>query len=324
MPRTVRTHMPLRTRVFAAILQRLPSMAVHKMSVEDLPQARAWVPPSTGPLARISGKVPAHIGISETTYPTRDGHARLVRVYRPASVGPHPVVVYFHGGGWVLGHPRQYDSLCAFLADEVDAVVLSFDYRKGPEYAAPTAAHDAVDAVRWAAQWAGHFGGDPERLGVAGDSAGGGLATVACHVVRDEGGPTIRHQALIYPGVDMTMASPSIQENSEGPVLTAEMMRVFTGHYMASAQVGHDHPLVSPLMHEDLAGLPSALVQTAEFDPVRDEGLAYARRLAEAGVAVRVTNYAGVPHGFMSFPGATLVGQQARFELAHEIRRHLA
>lgn len=323
MPRAHLPDMPLRTRVFASILARIPAMAVDKLTVADLPKARDWVPPSRGPFARIGGPVSPRVGISETSYPTRDGATRMVRVYRPSTPGQHALVVYLHGGGWVLGNPRQYDPLCSLIADAVDAVVLSFDYRLGPESPAPTAALDAVDAVRWAAEWGPHFGADPQRLGVAGDSAGGGLSTSACLIIRDEGGPTVRHQALMYPGVDLTLSQPSISENADGPVLTAQMMRVFTGYYLDGSGMSPDDPLVSPLHHPDLSGLPPALVQTAQYDPVRDEGLAYAARLAQAGVPVRSTTYAGVPHGFMNFPGVTLCGQQARYELVQEMRRHL-
>jgi len=178
--------------------------------------------------------------------------------------------------------------------------------------------------LRWAAAHAADLGGDPARLAVAGDSAGGNLAALVCHVAHDEGGPAIAHQALVYPGTDLSMSFPSIREFADAPILTTHKMDVFLAHYLGP-QPAYDprDPRISPYWREDLTGLPPALVQTAEFDPIRDEGQAYAARLAAAGVPVRATTYLGTVHGFASFPGATIVGRQARQELVDELRRHL-
>jgi acetyl esterase len=248
-----------------------------------------------------------------------------LRVYRPEGAGPTaPVLLWFHGGGWVLGSPRMYDPLCSHLAEAVGAVVVSVDYRKAPEHRAPQAVHDCVDATRWVATAGVQLGADPSRLAVSGDSAGGNLAAVVCQVVRDEGGPAIAHQALVYPATDATMSQPSVAEHAHAAVLTREKMTTFRAHYLGEDGLAPDHPLVSPLWGRDLSGLPPALVQTADLDPLRDEGAAYAEALRAAGVRARLTNYPGAPHGFASFPGATTVGRSAREELVAELRRHLA
>jgi len=158
---------------------------------------------------------------------------------------------------------------------------------------------------------------------VTGDSAGGNLAAVVCQVIRDGGGPKISHQALLYPATDATMSQPSIVENANAPNLTRAKIDAFLDHYLGPDGLATNDPLVSPLWSASHQNLPPALVQTADLDPLRDEGRLYGERLAAAGVHVRQTNYVGVPHGFASFPGATNIGQQHRAELASELRRHL-
>jgi acetyl esterase len=233
------------------------------------------------------------------------------------------VVVYLHGGGWVLGSTRGYDPLCTFIARAVDAVVVSVGYRMAPEHRAPVAVHDCVDSVRWLPEHAAALGGDASHLAVAGDSAGGNLAAIVCQVVRDDGGPAISHQALLYPSTDATKSQPSIQEHARGPVLTLAKIDAFLDLYLGPDGLAPADPLVSPLWAASHADLPPALVQTADLDPLRDEGRRYAERLAAAGVPVRHTNYVGAPHGFASFPGATTIGWQHRVELVTELRRYL-
>ncbi len=174
----------------------------------------------------------------------------------------------------------------------------------------------SVHGERWSA--------DTSRLAVAGDSAGGNLAAVVCQVVRDDGGPVIAHQALIYPGTDATMSQPSIRQHADAPVLTRPKIEAFLAHYRGPDGLAPQDPLLSPLWAADHSGLPPALVQTADLDPLRDEGALYAdAALRRAGVPVRLTNYLGAPHGFASFPGATHIGAQARAELVGELRSHL-
>lgn len=317
--------MPLRTKVFTTVYDRV-AKSVDQMSHEDLVKARSGVIPARPPFSWVTGRVYRDVRISKAQFAARDGLEIPVRAYEPAGGrgrNAYPVVVFLHGGGWALGNVRSYDSLCTFISHAVGAVVLSVDYRLAPEAKAPQAALDCVDGVRWAGEAGSRFGADTTRLAVCGDSAGGNLAAVVAQVVRDDGGPAIAHQALLYPGTDATKSYPSIQENADGPILSERDIDGFLEFYVGGSGLALTDPLVSPLWADDLSGLPPALVQTGELDPLRDEGQAYAHRLAEAGVPVRSTTYLGAPHGFMSFPGFTTCGAQARLELATELRRHL-
>ena len=316
--------LPLRTWLFTSVYDRIGHRAVDELTVEKIQRARAWAPPTRPPFTWVTGAVPDGVTIGAAGFTARDGYHVPVRFYRPRTRGPLPVVVFFHGGGWVKGTPRGYDPLCGFLADAVDALVVSIDYRLAPEFVAPQGVWDCVDAVRWVGAHAGPLGGDAERLAVCGDSAGGNLAAVVALVLRDEGGPRVAHQALLYPGVDATMSFPSVAELADAPMLTRREIVAYLHRYLDGSGLDPKDPLVSPLWADDLAGLPPALVQTADLDPLCDEAEAYAARLADAGVGVRATNYLGAPHGFMSIPGVTPCAAQARLELATELRRHLA
>ena len=316
--------MPLRTRVFTTLLDRLGRDSIVDMDLEGIRRSRARVTPAVPPFTWITGPVLGNVTREATSFPARDGDQVPLRVYRPAGAHePLPLVVYFHGGGWVLGNTRMYDPLCTFLARSVEALVVSIDYRMAPEFRAPKAVHDCVDSVRWLAEHARSMGGDASRLAVSGDSAGGNLAAIVCQVVRDEGGPTISHQALLYPGTDATQSQPSIVENARAPLMTRAKLDAFLDLYLGPGGLSATDPLVSPLWAASHADLPPALVQTADLDPLRDEGRLYADKLAAAGVLVRHTNYVGVPHGFASFPGATNIGRQHRDELVGELRRYL-
>ena len=318
------SRMPLRTKVFTTLLDRFGRESITGMDLAAIRRSRASVAPTVPPFTWVTGPVSRSVAVHDAAFAARDGHRVPLRLYRPASAGPKPpVIVFLHGGGWVLGSPRMYDPLCTFLAETVGAVVVSVDYRKAPEHRAPQAVHDCLDALRWVGSGGVGTAVDASRLAVCGDSAGGNLAAVVCQLVRDEGGPGIAHQALVYPATDATMSQPSVTEHAHAPVLTREKMVVFRGHYLGEGGLAPDHPLVSPLWGADLSGLPPALVQTADLDPLRDEGARYAEALRAAGVEVRLTNYLGAPHGFASFPGATRVGAPAREELAGELRRHL-
>lgn len=232
-----------------------------------------------------------------------------VRVYRPEGRPPLPLVVFFHGGGWVLGNLESHDGTCRTLARAVPAVVVSVDYRLAPEHKFPAAAEDAFAATRWAAEHAASLGGDAARVAVAGDSAGGNLAAVVALMARDRGGPPLVHQVLVYPPTDAACDTASYEENAEGYFLTRDGMRWFWGHYLPSPAEGR-HPYASPLRAEDLRGLPPALVITAEYDPLRDEGEAYAARLRAAGVGAVTRRFDGMIHAFASltgtFPEATV------------------
>lgn len=217
------------------------------------------------------------------------------RAYVPAVDGTPPVVVYYHGGGWVLGGIDSHEGTCRALANASGALVVSVDYRLAPEHPFPAAVEDAWAALEWVAANAAQLGGDPSRLAVAGDSAGGNLAAVVAIHARDAGAPALRGQLLVYPVTDATMSHPSIEENASGYFLTKADMEWFFGHY---APERPDDWRLSPLAAPDLSGLAPALVLTAEFDPLRDEGEAYARRLGDAGVPVELIRKDGLIHGF--------------------------
>lgn len=320
-PRT----MYLRTAVFTAVLDRCLRKPVESLDLAGLQRQRATTYPDRPPFSWVTGPVGRRVGTSFGTAPARDGYEIPLRIYRPRSLRDSdttaPVVVFLHGGGWVLGNVVSYDPLCTHLAEALRAVVVSVDYRLAPEHRAPTAAADCVDATTWVA-WHGEvLRADTTRMAVCGDSAGGNLAAVVAQVLRDRGDSPLRAQALIYPAVDLTLGSPSIHEHAGAPVLTRANIDAFLAHYAPSGTDVAD-PLLSPLFGK-LEGLPPALVQTADLDPLRDDGARYAAALAAAGVPVRLTNYVRVPHGFASFPGATPVGEQHRAELVDELRAHL-
>jgi acetyl esterase len=221
-----------------------------------------------------------------------------VRVYSPSGPGPHPALVYYHGGGWVIGDLYTHDGLCRSLSNAARCVVASVDYRLAPEAKYPVAVDDSYAALTWVVANAARLGIDPRRVAVGGDSAGANLATVMTLQARDRRGPALVHQVLIYPVTDHDLNTRSYIENATGYVLTREGMRWFWDHYLARETQGRE-PLASPLRAPSLAGLPPALVITAEYDPLRDEGEAYAARLRDAGVPVTVTRYAGMFHGFI-------------------------
>lgn len=223
-----------------------------------------------------------------------------VRVYTPEAAGAtgrRPAIVYFHGGGWVLCGLDTHDSTCRELAVGTGAVVVSVDYRLAPETKFPGPLEDCLAATRWTVEEAERLGIDPDRVAIAGDSAGGNLAAAVAQVCRERGGPALVHQLLIYPVTNRDFETPSYCDNGEGYFLTTRMMQWFWDHYLDS-DTDAENPLAAPLRAKDLAGLPPATVITAEYDPLRDEGRAYAERLAEAGVPTEYTNYEGVFHGF--------------------------
>jgi acetyl esterase len=224
------------------------------------------------------------------------------RVYRPVTAGPHATVAFFHGGGWVIGDLDTHDAVARQICRDADAVVVSVDYRLAPEAPFPAAALDGIAAARDIAARLAEFGGN-DRLGVAGDSAGGNLSAVATQHV-----PEITAQFLIYPATDVIGEYASREENGEGYFLDAPTMAWFAGHYVTPTS-DLTSTLLSPL-RGSLVGLPPAVVVTAEFDPLRDEGIAYADALAAAGVEVDAVTYPGMIHGFIDM-GPWSAGAQA-------------
>jgi acetyl esterase len=242
-----------------------------------------------------------------------------IRIYAPFGKGPFPVLLYFHGGGWVIGDIESSDGLCRSLANAVGCIVVSVDYRLAPEHPFPAAADDAYYATLWTARNASGFGGDPSRIAVCGDSAGGNLAAVVAQMARDRGEPSIQFQLLIYPVTDGACDTPSYNENAEGYFLTRDAMQWFWRHYVQN-DADHSHPYASPLRASSLADLPAALVMTAEFDPLRDEGERYAERMRVAGTPVQLTRYDGMIHGFFTMGGIIDQGKTAIRQSAAALR----
>jgi acetyl esterase/lipase len=255
--------------------------------------------------------------ITDGTLPGADGPLPY-RLYRPATPGPHPIVVYFHGGGWVLGSHDSDDPLCRDLCKRADALILSVNYRHAPEARYPAAADDGLAAVRWIADHAAELGGRPGALAVAGWSAGGNIAAVTCQLARDSGGPRIAGQLLLTPVTDCDMNRASYVENAEGYILTAPLMKWFWDHY-ADADV-RTQPKASPLRAPDLSRLPPAFVVTCEFDPLRDEGIAYAQALAAAGVPSRHITARGHTHTSLTMVDVVVSGAAHRAEMASALR----
>lgn len=242
-----------------------------------------------------------------------------VRIYTPEGDGPFPLLVYFHGGGWVICDLDTHDDLCRSLTNGAGCVVVSVDYRLAPEYKFPAAPLDCYAATKWAAEHAAQLNGDPTRIALGGDSAGGNLTAVVTQMVRDQGGPPLVFQLLIYPVTDIGIDTISKKENAEGYFLTLEDMFWFRDHYLNNKEEWKN-PMVSPLLASDLSGLPPALVITAEYDPLRDEGEIYGRKLKEAGVPVTVTRYDGMIHGFLSIASSFTQSQQAIKQCSEALR----
>ncbi|MDU6725626.1 MAG: alpha/beta hydrolase [Bradyrhizobium sp.] len=240
--------------------------------------------------------------VKELSIPAPHG-AIPARLYRPKTIrhngGLAPALVFFHGGGWVIGNLDSHDVVCRALAHEGELIVVSIDYRLAPEHKFPAAVDDAVAATRWVADQAASLGIDDTRLSVGGDSAGGNLAAVVALSARDGQGPKLSGQVLIYPATDFSMNHPSHSEPETSVLLTHSVIRWFRDHYLNSAADIHDWR-ASPAKAETLAGLPPAYVLTAGADPLRDEGDDYARRLREAGVPVTHRTHPGQFHGFFT------------------------
>ncbi|MCF8565044.1 alpha/beta hydrolase [Alicyclobacillus tolerans] len=246
-----------------------------------------------------------------------------VRIYTPKGEGPFPALVYYHGGGWVIGDLDAVDVPCRMLTNRANCVVVSVDYRMAPENKFPAAAEDCYAATKWVAENAASIQVDPERVAIGGDSAGGNLTAVVALMARDRGGPSLVYQMLIYPVTNRDYETVSYRDNGDGYFLTKDSMVWFWNHYLREEQDAVN-PYASPLLADDLSGLPPALVLTAEYDPLRDEGEAYAQRLEAAGIEVEATRYNGMIHGFFWMPGALDQGRRAIERAASALTRAFA
>jgi acetyl esterase len=272
-------------------------------------------------LAQLSGLKPEPVAkVEDRLIPGPAGQI-AVRVYTPQGNAPFPVLVFFHGGGFVIGSIELYEEFCRALTNGASCIVVSVDYRLAPEHRFPAAVEDCYAATKWVAGNAEVIAGDSTHIAVGGDSAGGNLAAVVALMARDKGTPPLVFQLLMYPTTSFAHDTLSTQENANGYFLTRDDMLWFRSLYLRS-DADRDNPYASPLRARDLRGLPPALVMTAEYDPLRDEGEAYATRLREAGVAVLCTRYNGMIHGFLSLPFDQ--GKKGRQEVIATLRSAFA
>lgn len=289
---------------------------IHEMSPAD---ARAFYR-QVGPM--LGGTPPQMDQVRELRAPGPGGEVPL-RVYVPKSLDrPAPVLVWYHGGGWVIGDLDTADSTCRALANRAGCVVVSVGYRLAPEHPAPAALDDCMTALAWTVENFELLGVDASKVAVGGDSAGGNLAALVCQRVRAEFGPDIDFQLLVYPVTDLLLGHPSMSENAEGYLLTRATMEWFVQSYLGD--IDPKDPSVSPLHADDLSGLPPAMVITAELDPLRDEGEAYALRLREAGVPTELVRYDGQVHFFFSLSTLLDDGKDALDRAGAALRAALA
>ena len=289
-----------RVRSLAWALAHAPGGTVASMTPEQMVKAQQRLAGHGKLAVGVTGSLAKGV-VTENRLIEQDGERVPVRIYRSERQGAGgPVIVNFHGGGFTLGALDQSDWLCSQVCIGVGAVVVSVDYRLAPTYRFPLAVVDSLAAVKWVAGHAAELGADVDRIGVM----GGNLATVVCQLLRDSGGPRIIHQALMYPATDLRTPAefdPGQSAVADWPILSSASMVSFRDHYLGPDGDPND-PMASPILAPDLSGLPPALIQVAEYDPLRDDGIRYARALQAAGGQVRLTEYVGMPHGYFSFP----------------------
>jgi acetyl esterase len=318
---------PLRTAAFwtlYSLVDRAPVMQQSAAKVRAASNARRRL--MALPAARLlTGRTHRGAAVSGEHAVAADGTALPLRIHRPRDAAGErlPVVLNFHGGGWVSGDVHQSEWWASSLAVEARVAVVSVEYRLAPEHPFPGPPEDCYDATVWVSENAGELAVDADRLAVMGDSAGGNLAAAVCLMARDRGTPAIAAQVLVYPSVELVEALPSESENVNVPILTSKDIANTPRLYFHNSTGDRSDPYASPLRakHE---GLPPALIQTAQFDPLRDHGPAYAQALRVAGVPVRLTNYVDAVHGYLSLPGLVPVARQALAETAAFVREQLA
>jgi acetyl esterase len=244
---------------------------------------------------------PSMHSIDNLNVAVRDGGQIPIRVYKPSETENLRTIVYYHGGGFVLRDIDTHDDLCRRIAKKSNSLVISVGYRLAPEYKFPIPVYDCYDALIWASQNCEKWGGNSNGLIVMGDSAGGNLATAVSLMARDQNGPTISKQVLIYPCLDARLKYPSVDVYKDGYLLTKDMMEWFVKHYSKTPE-DVLHPLMSPLLEKDLSSLPPAFVSTSDHDPLKDEGKDYYHKLREAGNKAKFKEYERTIHGFANMP----------------------
>lgn len=302
-----------------ALKPLLDALAENPMHFEKMTpeQARAAFEQSS---ALFPAPPPVDLASTEDrTIPGPGGEIPL-RIYRARAEGALPTLVYFHGGGWVVGGLDSHDASCRGLAAGADCMVVSVDYRLAPEHPYPAPFDDCYQALCWVFAHADEIGADPARIAVGGDSAGGNLAAATALKARAENTPPLVFQLLIYPVTEADFTRASYRENGEGYFLTRAAMQWFWGHY-APEDARRREPYCAPLAARELGGLPPALVQTAEFDPLRDEGEAYARRMKEDGTQVTLTRYDGMIHGYFMLTEIVPAAAAAQQEAVQALRK---
>jgi acetyl esterase len=309
--------MPLDSEI-AAILQQMPQMpAAGSMPIAAL---RLGVNQATAAAPKLD--VPLE-SITDRSIDGPDG-ALPVRIYTPKGRAPFPLLVYFHGGGYVIGDLNIADGICRALSYMGDCIVMSVDYRLAPEHPFPVPNDDAFGAVRWASLHAEEIGADPNRLAVGGDSAGANLSAAVTLRARDGGGPKLRAQVLMYPSTSYPDPnSPSFREYADGPMLTAEDSLFYWRQYLGDGAQNRTNPDACPSLAASHRDLPPAFVATAECDPSRDSGEAYAAKLKAAGIPTMLRRYAGMPHGFFTWVGHVQAVDRAMDELCAWLKRQL-
>ncbi len=273
---------------------------------------------------KLAGDPPDNLDVSDRIIETPVSNIP-VRIYRPptADVKAMPALIYYHGGGWCVGNLDSHDHVCRWLSACSNCVVIAVDYRMGPEHKFPAAVEDALAVCEWISTHAGELGIDADRIAVGGDSAGGNLSAVVSLLAREQGSPHIACQLLIYPATEMWMSYPSHAAFGDGYRLTRTSILWFINGYLRDGNDMHDFR-ASPLLAEDHSRLPPAFIMTAEFDPLVDEGEAYARKLEKAGVAVKYHCYDGMVHGFIAMPGAVDVAKTALQDAAAYLKQQLS
>ena len=271
-------------------------------------------------VAAVAGDPPTGVEVQDGSIPGPAGEMPT-RLYRPHGIeGPLPILVYFHGGGYVIGDLDTHEIPCRHLCSSGGCLVVSVDYRLAPEHPFPASVDDAWAATRWVVDHATDLGGDPSRVAVGGDSAGGNLAAVVCHLAKRDGVPTLVYQLLIYPTTDATGSLPSYEALSHGYRLTKELMDWFMSHYFSGGE-DRRQLLASPLFADDFAELAPAFVLTAGYDPLKDEGSVYADKLQNAGVSTEFIEYEGMIHGFITMGGVVDAATEALQQCGAALRR---